>query len=433
LLQRDQTLPADSKEKLTIISRSGQHLLALIEDVLEMSKIEAGRVSVQPVCFNLLGMLGDLTAMFRLRAEAKGLGFQVIEEPGLPRQIVTDEGKFRQVLVNLLGNAVKYTQQGRIELQIEVHRNEDRQLWLSTKVTDTGMGIAAEEIKKLFYQFENTAGDRKFTEGTGLGLAISREYARLMQGEITATSQMGQGSCFHFRLPIREGDHNDSVLPVKTRRVIGLRPGQPQVVVLLADDNVPNRNWLKQLLMLIGCQVLEAANGEEAIRLWEKWKPRLILMDLQMPVLDGFEATRRIKALAPDGDTIIIALTATVLEESRRAILLAGAADLLGKPMEESLLFDKMQAHLGMNFLYESEGTEEDVAVEVIPPERQREWVVRLPLALRNTLRNAIANGDLEGFEIQLKEVARHNPALARLLRPLAEEYDYDQLLRLLS
>ena len=432
LMQRDAALPVDSKEKLSIIKRSGQHLLALIEDVLEMSKIEAGRVAVQPVCFNLSVMLGDLAAMFRMRTDAKGLEFKLIEQGELPRLVMADEGKFRQVLVNLLGNAVKYTQFGRVELRVAAERKEDRVWALQARVTDTGVGIPPAELAKLFHQFEQSTGGRKFNEGSGLGLSISREYARLMGGDITVSSREGQGSCFQLEMPVREGDHYAAVEPVNQRRVIGLRPGQAPVLVLLADDNAPNRNWVKQLLMLVGCQVLEAANGEEAIRVWERWKPQMILMDLQMPVLDGFEATRRIKTLPGGGETVVIALTATVLEESRRAILAAGAADLLGKPMEECQLFDKMHTHLGVNFIYESEVAAEASESETVAPELQAEGVARLPLPLRLGMRDAIANGDLEGFEIQLKEVALHDPTLVRFLRPLAEKYDYDRLLQLL-
>ena len=433
LMQRDPALPPDAQEKLNTISRSGQHLLALIEDVLEMSKIEAGRITVQPVCFNLRGMLGDLTAMFRLRAEAKGLIFTVREEGELPPLIVADEGKFRQVLVNLLGNAVKFTARGRVDLELQAHRDDHRQWWLKAKVTDTGPGIPPGELAKLFNQFEQAGGSGgKFNEGTGLGLSISREYARLMGGDVSVTSEEGRGSCFQLVMPIRQGDHLQDVKPVNTRRVVGLQPEQEPVLVLLADDNMPNRNWLKQLLLLIGCQVLEAANGEDAIAVWQKWKPHLILMDLQMPVLDGFEATRRIKTLPGGGETVIIALTATAQEESRRAILAAGAADLLGKPMEESLLFDKMQRHLKVKFIYESEAAG-PAAGEAVPPVFHPEWVATLPAALRAEMRDAIANGDLAGFERQLQAVAAHDPALARFLRPLAEQYDYDRLLRLLT
>jgi len=433
LLQREPGLPPEAKDKLNMISRSGQHLLALIEDVLEMSKIEAGRVSVQPVCFDLPGVLGDLASMFRLRTQAKGLELKVVADRALPQLIVADEGKFRQVLVNLLGNAIKFTHRGRVELHVAVHRHENLQLWLNAKVTDTGIGISAGDLAKLFREFEQTNGDRQFNAGTGLGLAISREYARLMSGDLTVTSQVGQGSCFQLQLPVREGDHHDALGSPNARRVIGLQPGQSPIRVLLADDNATNRNWLKQLLLLIGCQVMEAANGEEALRVWEKWKPQLILMDLLMPVLDGFETTRRIKASPAGSDTVIIALTATVLEESQRAILVAGAADLLGKPMEESQLFDKMHAHLGIQFLYETASPNGTSSAVVVVPESPAESVAKLPPVLRSAMHDAIVNGDLEGFEAQLKEVVVLDPALAGFLRPLAEQYDYDHLIGLLA
>jgi CheY-like chemotaxis protein len=205
------------------------------------------------------------------------------------------------------------------------------------------------------------------------------------------------------------------------------------VRVLLADDNAPNRNWVKQLLQLIGCQVRAAANGEEAVRLWDEWRPGMILMDLQMPVLDGFEATRRIKASPGGAETVVIALTATVLEESQRAILAAGAADLLGKPMEERLLFEKMHAHLGVNFLYETNAVAEPAGGAAGAPECPPAAVAQLPPALRAGMRDAIANGDLEGFGALLQPVSTQHPALARFLRSLAEQYDYDNLLRLLT
>jgi PAS domain S-box-containing protein len=432
LLHRDPALPPEAKEKLNIISRSGQHLLALIDDVLEMSRLEAGRVTVQPVCFNLPGMLNDLTSMFRLRMEAKGLEFKFMGDRELPTLIVADEGKFRQVLVNLLGNAIKFTPAGSVELAVAVRCLDGPQWWLSAQITDTGIGIAPADLAKLFHQFELATGEHKLNAGTGLGLAISREYARLMGGDITATSQPGRGSCFLFQMPVQEGGPHEAVGAPPARRVIGLQPGQPPVLVLLADDNAPNRNWLKQLLQLIGCQVREAANGVEAIRVWKEWQPHLILMDLQMPVLDGYEATRQIKA-SPAGDaTVIMALTATVLEESQRAILAAGAADLLGKPMAESELFDKMHRHLGVQFLYETT-PETGAPAAAAAPEFQPEWVAKLPRALRTAMIHAVANGDLEGFEAQLKQVAVRAPALANYLRPLAEQYDYDQLLRLLN
>jgi CheY-like chemotaxis protein len=327
---------------------------------------------------------------------------------------------------------VKFTSQGLVELRVGRLQRKG-QAWLSVKVTDTGPGIGPDGLAKLFHQFEQTSLERASNEGTGLGLKISREYARLMGGDITVESAVGQGSCFQLMVPVGEGGPVAAVKPVPHRRVLGLQPGQPPVEVLLADDNATNRNWLKQLLMVIGCQVLEAENGHEAIRLWEQRRPKLILMDLQMPLLDGFEATRRIKASPAGQNTVVLALTATVQEESQRAILAAGAADLLGKPMEESQLFDKMEALLGVKFIYESGAPPEADAEELVSEAGQKDGLARLPIRLRSALHDAIANGDLAGFETHLGEVEGLNLALARSLRPLAEAYDYDQLLRLLT
>jgi len=432
LMQREQGLPVGVREKLDIINRSGQHLLALIEDVLEMSKIESGRVAVQAEAFNLAGLLSDLAVMFRLRAAGKKLAFKLVEERGVPGQIVADERKLRQILVNLLGNAVKFTDRGLVELRVATTHRQN-QSWLNVKVTDTGPGIPSGELGKLFHQFEQTGVDRASNQGTGLGLAISREYARLLGGDITVESQEGQGSVFHLAIPVGDCAALTPVKPLSPRRVMGLQPGQPPVVVLLADDNATNRNWLKHLLMVVGCQVQEAENGLEAIRVWAKWRPRLILMDLQMPQLDGFEATRRIKASPGGESTVILALTATVQEESQRAILEAGAADLLGKPLEEAQLFDKMEALLGLKFIYESTSPPCSAEEEVVSPDGQAERLAKLPVNLRAALHDAIANGDLAGFEKKLGEVTDLDPALARFLRPLAETYDYDQLLRLLT
>jgi len=432
LMQREQGLPAGVREKLEIINRSGQVLLALIEDVLEMSKIEAGRVTVQAEPFDLTGLLNELAVRFRLRAAGKRLEFKLVTEGAVPPQIVADERKLRQILVNLLGNAVKFTEHGWIELRVTPAPRQN-QAWLNFKVMDTGPGIPSDGLGKLFHQFEQTSAQRTSNEGTGLGLSISQKYARLMGGEIKVESQVGVGSVFRLAIPVGECGPLVAVKPMAQRRVAGLQPGQPPVVVLLADDNATNRNWLKHLLMVIGCQVFEAENGHEAIRVWEQRRPRLILMDLQMPQLDGFEATRRIKASVGGEQTVILALTAIVQEESQRAILAVGAADLLVKPMEESQLFDKMEAYLGVKFIYESTSPPASAEEEGATPDRQAERLAKMPAALRAALHDAIANGDLAGFEKKLGEVMVLDPVLARFLRPLAESYDYDQLLQLLT
>jgi two-component system sensor histidine kinase/response regulator len=313
---RDPELGADAKANLKIIGRSGEHLLDLINDVLNMSKIEAGRTEVNPATFNLSGLLNDLAAMFRQRAGAKGLRFEMSADGAAEPYIVGDQGKIRQVLINLLGNAVKFTQLGLVGLHVTVEQRTTLEqssggLWLSARVEDTGSGITDEGQKKLFEPFSQTESALNTQEGTGLGLAISRKYARLMGGDITVSSHPGSGSVFRFEVPVGRGESGVTVRQSASRRVIAVRAGQETAKILVADDHLENRDWLVKLLTSIGFSVKSADNGEAAVRNWEEWSPRLILMDLHMPVMDGLEATRRIKADPRGKETCIVALTAS--------------------------------------------------------------------------------------------------------------------------
>jgi len=427
LLRRDPALPAQTADQIEIINKSGEHLMNLISDILEMSKIEVGRVSVAPTVFDLRSMIADVAEMFRARAAERSLQFSVAQNEALPRVVRADEGKIRQVLVNLLSNAVKFTERGHVELRCDARKADQGSHLLDVEVEDTGAGISEQELDRLFHHFEQTASGKKLQMGTGLGLAISREFARLMGGDITVSSQEGRGSIFRFQVPVAEAVEQVPVRPRSSRRVRGLQPGQPPLRVLIADDYAGNREWVKSLLLLIGAEVREAVNGEEAFRVWQEWKPRLVLMDLRMPVLDGLEATRRIKA-QPDGDkTVILALTAAVFQEDRIAAVQAGASDLLGKPLKEELLFEKIREYLGVDFVYEDEpGPHAQAATSTAAG--RREAVAALPIELRSALSEAILDGDSERIDSLVSEAASHNPAAAAYMRKLAEQYDYETL-----
>ncbi len=352
LMLRDPGLGAEAKANLQIIGRSGEHLLALINDILDMSKIEAGRVELNPTTFNLPRLLNDLAAMFRLRAGAKALQFEMLLDGETSSYVVGDEGKIRQVLINLLGNAVKFTQLGQITLHVTLSQRSD-QFWLSARVADTGVGLTAEEQEKLFESFTQARRGLRSQEGTGLGLAISRNYARLMGGDITVSSCPGEGSIFRFEIPIERGNAEVAVRRNSGRRVKGVGAGTGVPGVLVVDDHQENRDWLIKLLSSLGFAVRGAENGEAAIRIWEEWSPRLILMDVHMPVVGGIEATRRIKAEALGKDTIIIALTASALEDDRRAVFQSGADDFVSKPCSENELLEKIRGLSGIAYDYE--------------------------------------------------------------------------------
>jgi PAS domain S-box-containing protein len=427
LLRRDPALPARTADQIEIINKSGEHLMNLISDILEMSKIEVGRVSVAPVVFDLRSMIADVAEMFRARAAERSIEFSLAQNEALPRVVRADEGKIRQVLVNLLSNAVKFTERGRVEMRCDARQAAQGSHLLSVEVEDTGAGISEQEMGRLFHHFEQTASGKKLQMGTGLGLAISLEFARLMGGDITVSSQEGRGSIFRFQVPVAEAIEQVPVRPQSSRRVRGLQPGQPPLRVLIADDYDANREWVKSLLLLIGAEVREAANGEEAFSVWQEWQPPLVLMDLRMPVLDGLEATRRIKA-QPDGDkTVVLALTAAVFQEDRIAAVQAGAAGLLGKPLKEEVLFEKIHEHLGVDFIYEDETEPQAQAAMSTGPAR-RAAVAALPGELRAALSEAILDGDSERIDSLVCEAATHSQTAAAYMRKLAEQYDYETL-----
>jgi len=427
LMLRDASISPQTKENLRIVNRSGEHLLALITDVLEMSKIESGRVKLDLAEFDVEHLLRDLAAMFRLRTAGKGIGFSVVQDKGMPRRVVGDGGKVRQILINLLGNAVKFTEAGHIALRAAVGGDPQRPA-LSVEVEDTGAGIAASEMGKLFQAFEQTHSGRQTQSGTGLGLAISREYARLMGGDISVASELGTGSTFRLKIPIEIGAPDmpaDTIVP----GVAGLAPGQDSPRVLLADDDESNRGWLARVLGAAGFDVRESANGREAVAMCNLWKPRLVLMDIHMPEMDGCDATRRIKASPNGAQTVVVALTANALDDNRVAAYQAGVDDFLIKPLREPDLFQKIATHLGIRYRYaETSAPEPDASICLNPAS-----LTGLPLVLRDEMRQAILTGDMDRFTRVLPGVAERDPSVADGLRQLADRYDYDALAALLQ
>jgi signal transduction histidine kinase/DNA-binding response OmpR family regulator len=432
LMLRDPALNADAKENLRIIGRSGEHLLGLINDVLDMSKIEAGRTDLNQATFNLPRMFEDLAAMFRLRAGAKGLGFEMLAEGEKVTYVVGDQGKIRQVLINLLGNAVKFTQVGQIKLCVAL-KPKNEQLWLSARVEDTGSGISEEEQRKLFQPFSQGRIGADSLKGTGLGLAISRNYARLMGGDITVTSHAGQGSIFLFDTPINRGTSGVAVRDTAPRRVIGIHSGTNAPKILVVDDQLENRDWLMKLLAAIGFSVQGAENGEEAIRAWQHWNPGLILMDVHMPVMDGLEATRNIKADPRGKETNVVALTASAMDDDRKRVIQSGADGFLSKPCNEHELLEKLRLLLDITYDYEEAGGTDErhiAGAETLSAEK----FGHLPLKLIKELRNATVTGNKKLLDRLIVQVGQsEDDGSAQALQALADKYEYDALTRLLE
>jgi signal transduction histidine kinase/DNA-binding response OmpR family regulator len=353
LLARRKNRDAEDREGLDVIMKSGEHLLGLINDVLSLSKIEAGRVSLEESPFHLEKLIRDVEDVLRLRAEEKKLRLTCTLAEGSPQVVIGDEGKLRQILINLLGNAVKFTQAGSVTMKVRWEGG--RALF---EVADTGPGIASDELPRLFEPFVQTDSGNRSNEGTGLGLALSRDLAHLMKGDITVESEPGRGSIFRLDVALRE-DAGDAVLAVsERRRVKALAPGQDNVRILVVDDIAINRTVLSRLLLSTGFEVREAANGEDALAWWRDWNPNLIWMDKWMKGLDGLEVTRRIRAEERrSGKTHvpILALSASALEQERSEILAAGCDDFVAKPFREATIFAKLHEFLGVSYVYEDD------------------------------------------------------------------------------
>lgn len=431
LMLRDPAVGDDAKANLAIINRSGEHLLALINDILDMAKIEAGKVTLTPAPFDLSEMLTDLEMMFRLRAEARQLRFEV-QHDASTCSIEADKGRIRQVLVNLMGNAVKFTERGSVVLRVSTHRRENDLLTLFCAVEDTGPGIAAHEQSRLFRPFAQSETGRQNKGGTGLGLAISRELVRLMGGEIMLSSEPGRGSTFYFEIPVRSGETEAMAQKKDWRRVVGVHGSGEALRVLVVDDEANNRGWLISLLKIVGFDTREAENGETAIRVWEEWRPRLILMDMRMPGMDGMETTRRIRSLPGGRETAIVALTASAMDENRRAAIASGVDDFLSKPCMEEELFRKAGKYLSLSYSFEEEKPEPKELV-VLESAADVDVCGKLPAEMISALQHAVVTGKKSLLDDLIDKTANLDSRAAQRMRQLADSYNYDALMLLLE
>jgi signal transduction histidine kinase/DNA-binding response OmpR family regulator len=445
LMTRDPNLTPGQRANLETIGRSGEHLLALINDVLELSRIEAGRVEVQAESFDLWHMLLGLEELFRLRAETKDLTLVFERTHNVPQYVRTDANKLRQVLINLLGNAVKFTQEGGVMLRVNYEDGDRVSGRLLFEVEDTGPGIAPQEMGAVFDPFVQTESGQKSRTGSGLGLPVSRHFVRMMGGDIGVKSDLGAETVFRFDVPVQLVEACE-VQPVQpTRRVVGLEPGQRATDSGLADsglvDGTPyrllvvedvdsNRQLLVQFLQPLGFDVREAVNGQEALDIWQQWKPHLIWMDMRMPVMDGLEASRRIKADARGQDVIIVALTASSFEEDRKMILSQGCDDYIRKPFREADILDALTKHLGVRFVYEETKAQEREKREM--PDL-RSSISDLPPALLANLERAVTVGHIDRVFELADQIRAYDAAVADALARLADDFEYARILTLIQ
>ncbi len=474
---RSQSLSKENQENVGIIARSGEHLLGLINNVLDLAKIESGRTTLNKKNFDLYRLLTDIEDMFRLKADDKKLQLLVDYAPEVPRYIRTDEVKLRQVLINLINNAIKFTEEGGVSVRVElvklIQESEaisaaemqvaDRKLAaylggkakpatvariefsgkqpninseklvIAFEVEDTGMGIAAAELDRLFEAFAQTKTGKEAQEGTGLGLPISRKFVQLMGGDITVNSTVGKGTTFKFEIQASIADPVGVDSRKPTRHIIALAPNQPKYRILIVDDKEINRKLLVKMLNPLGFELKEASNGMEAIAIWNQWEPHLIWMDLRMPVMDGYEAIKLIKATTKGQATAVIALTASVLEEERAVVLSAGCDDFMRKPFREADIFEIMQKHIGVQYVYESSNSHQTSAAKAEGRFLTAAAIAALPPELVGDLKHAILSVDLDLVAAQVEKIRSHNGGLADAIAQCIDNFEYDKILQLIK
>jgi len=368
ILTHDSTLTDKQKEGLQIIHRSGTHLLMLINDILDLSKIEADKLELRPKDFRLPEFLKDIVDLFRMRAKQKDIEFVYEQATQLPAAVHADEKRLRQVLLNLLSNAIKFTQQGRVSFKVSPTSSQ-----IDFSVTDSGEGIAAENLETIFLPFQQV-GAQNYQEGTGLGLPISKRLVKMMGGELQLESVLGSGSRFWFKIPLPESKAivPQSLPPAPT--IIGFKTTTNQVFrILVVDDKWENRLVLTNLLTPLGFEVLEASDGQDALTKAEQFDPDIIIMDIKMPVMDGLECTRRLRQNAQFEKTVIIALSATVFGLQRKQCFELGCNAFLEKPINIDKFLQILAEHCPIEWVYEKPvNKNENSPAQIIPPTEEQ-------------------------------------------------------------
>ncbi len=418
LMRKDSHLTPSQRTNLDIINRSGEHLLTLINDVLEMAKIESGRVQLEHAPLDLGYLVREVTDMMQLRAREKGLQMLIDQSSEFPRYIRGDEARLRQILINLVGNAVKFTQQGGVTVRFGMMPHVSPQRLL-IEVEDSGPGINEADQQHIFEPFVQV-GEPSAQKGTGLGLTITRQFVQLMGGEISVVSTPGAGSLFRVELPV------EMVVPSEVAQreerikgeIIGMAPGQRKLRILIVEDQLENQLLLANLMENIGLPYAVADNGERAVSLFQSYQPDLIWMDRRMPVMDGLEATRQIRQLPGGKEVRIVAVTASAFTEQRKEMLAAGMDDFVRKPYRFNEIYDCLARQLDLSYVYAA-------GEEKAPPTLTN--LASLPLDLREQLREALESLDSDRISLVVAQVA--DDQLRSALHSQVENFDYPAIL----
>ncbi len=416
ILTQDKEVPENNKRSLDIIKQSSLHLLNMINDILDLAKIEAQRVELSLNDFDLSSMLKNISDIFQMQASQKKLSFHSQIASNLPSIVRGDDQKLRQVLMNLLNNAVKYTETGKIIFKVDYH--EDKTFF---QVEDTGIGIAPEVLKEIFLPFQQVHQKDQVTEGTGLGLTISSKLSKVMNSELKVESKVGVGSVFRFELELPHITDYIKTNDVIKKRVVGYRGERRKILVV--DDIEQNRLVLMSALEPLGFKVLEAVDGQDGVSKTTEFEPDLVFIDLRMPVMDGYEAICQIRKLPIGQKVIIIGISASVFDSNRKKSLKAGSNDFIGKPFILEEILGLIQTHLSLNWNYDDEEIVEEINSKatsatsdvIVPP--KEEIAGLFDLAMQGNIKGVLEQADI--FE---EMDTRYTP-FASKLRELAQSF----------
>jgi len=439
LMEHTPDITEYQREHLEIINKSGEHLLELINDVLEMSKIEAGQIKINLTSVDLHNTVKGIENMIRGRAEEKGLNFSV-DCFHIPRFIKTDISKFRQVLINLLNNAIKFTDAGDIHLRIYgLNDHEGLPLFpqtLEIEIEDTGIGIPEKEMHAIFDSFSRISHDKYGTEGTGLGLAISKKLIELMGGGISIESKKNLGSIFRFTIQYKKATRVDPNVSCNEMLYISVNKNWNHIKIMVAEDKWENRLLLKRILNRVGLNVIEAINGLEAFELFQKHQPHLIFMDIRMQMMSGIEATAKIRDHHQGKKTKIVAITAHAFEEFREDILTIGFDDFIRKPYREYEIFESIQKLLGTTFVTQKnmctdKSTKFNASLTDIT--LTKDMLSALPKTFLEEIKKSAIDLDVSRFEKHVERIQSEFPTIASKLFELSKQFRYDQILDCLT
>ncbi|MCP4672349.1 MAG: response regulator [Desulfobacula sp.] len=435
VMQLDQMLSQEQKSNLSIILSSGKHLLNLINDILDLSKIESEKLVLKKENINLFQLSDDLERIILDRSQKKGVAVYFFISQKIPKLVRTDGTRLRQVLINLLGNAVKFTDTGSVSLSIKVSRNFPQGvlwsnylkkgdfIWIEFSVNDTGIGIESKHLDRIFEAFFQTGTSKNVHEGTGLGLVISKMLIQVMGGRLKVESQIGQGSRFTFQIPMEivNPGQLSATMPCK---IEGLEPGQSDFRILVVDDKPGNRQVLINLLKPFGFDLRQASDGRQAVSISQEWQPHLIWMDIQMPVMDGWEAAKKIRNQG-NKDTCIIAVSAVVLEPDLKASIIGRCDGYLAKPYNVEDIFILLNRHLNIKLVYEAM---EPVSSKDSPKEDLVQSLKELPPDLVRQLVHSASVLDSATIHEIINNINKLNPFLADHLKNMAQEYHYEKI-----